>query len=804
MANKITVKFEARGAKELRAAINNLAVAQKNLEKGTAAAERLQKKLNRQLGQTNKHTVLGVRNTRNQASAFSVLRSKLLLASFAFGLVNASILKLGKAYGTQEEAENRLRHAIGGSIDSLKIYASELQKTTRFGDEETLGAMTLVAAYTENERAIASLTKAAQNLATAKGMDLRTATDMLAKSVFSSTNSMQRYGISISGAASSSDRLNSALSAVSTQAGGAATADVDTFNGAIDQMNNAIGDAAEDIGEVLAPAIIAVANGIKFLSERMDAKTIVTWGTAIAAVASSSWIAERAIKALKNQTIALNMATKKNVFLFGATIALAVLIDKFKLFGDVLGDSEDKVDSLNDKIEEGMNIGKGFEDIKSIRDYNEALDMQKIIIDEVNAAKGNMIPVIVSETQATEKLAESIDSTNQATNEFFIDLQNLPAAVEEVSGVLAEGGDMLEGWSILAPEVAENLSLMGEGMEFVEAATDSMNDSVGEVSITYEGMIEAYDKSAASIDELILLEEREAAIAAKVLELKIAGIKINEKHTESETALALARGDINVEEAKRLDMAAKLTEAEALLNAEVINATQFDTIKNQLLVEEIELTRELTAAKLESANMVMDSMEMITGELQSQLDRRISMELDSLKKTEKYKGASSERQEQMEDDVIKEYEKKRRNLFMADKALAISEIYIQTELAAMKAMGQTGIFGLPMAGFIRAQGVVAAGIAAMQPFPEYEYGGLIGGQRHAQGGTMINAERGEFVMRRDAVESIGVDNLEAMNQGGGGSSIVINNPIISSEFVETELPELIAEAVRKGADFGMS
>ena len=59
-------------------------------------------------------------------------------------------------------------------------------------------------------------------------------------------------------------------------------------------------------------------------------------------------------------------------------------------------------------------------------------------------------------------------------------------------------------------------------------------------------------------------------------------------------------------------------------------------------------------------------------------------------------------------------------------------------------------------------------------------------------------------MSRNAVESIGVDNLEAMNQGGGGSSIVINNPIISSEFVETELPELIAEAVRKGADFGMS
>ena len=87
---------------------------------------------------------------------------------------------------------------------------------------------------------------------------------------------------------------------------------------------------------------------------------------------------------------------------------------------------------------------------------------------------------------------------------------------------------------------------------------------------------------------------------------------------------------------------------------------------------------------------------------------------------------------------------------------------------------------------------------------KYEQGGLVGGRRHAQGGTMIEAEQGEFVMSRDAVDSIGVNNLQAMNSGRGGASIVINNPIISSEFVESELPELISEAVRKGADFGMS
>tara|TARA_R100000426_G_scaffold84866_1_gene64296 strand:+ start:793 stop:2613 length:1821 start_codon:yes stop_codon:yes gene_type:complete len=92
--------------------------------------------------------------------------------------------------------------------------------------------------------------------------------------------------------------------------------------------------------------------------------------------------------------------------------------------------------------------------------------------------------------------------------------------------------------------------------------------------------------------------------------------------------------------------------------------------------------------------------------------------------------------------------------------------------------------------------------------PIFEQGGLVGGRRHSQGGTMIEAERGEFVMSRNAVSAIGVENLNRMNQGqssGGGSiNININGGMISPDFVENELAESIREAVRRGADFGIS
>ena len=56
-------------------------------------------------------------------------------------------------------------------------------------------------------------------------------------------------------------------------------------------------------------------------------------------------------------------------------------------------------------------------------------------------------------------------------------------------------------------------------------------------------------------------------------------------------------------------------------------------------------------------------------------------------------------------------------------------------------------------------------------------------------------------MSRNAVQSIGVDNLEAMNQGGSAVNITITGNVMTSDFVEGELAEKIAEAVRTGTDF---
>tara|TARA_R100000808_G_scaffold22905_1_gene50207 strand:+ start:2313 stop:4139 length:1827 start_codon:yes stop_codon:yes gene_type:complete len=119
------------------------------------------------------------------------------------------------------------------------------------------------------------------------------------------------------------------------------------------------------------------------------------------------------------------------------------------------------------------------------------------------------------------------------------------------------------------------------------------------------------------------------------------------------------------------------------------------------------------------------------------------------------------------------------------------------------AVKKLGWFGVPLAA--TAGAVIGSLVGQAQRHIKFEDGGLVGGRRHSQGGTVIEAEQGEFVMRRDAVDAIGVESLNAMNQGGGGGAVTVNlsGNVMSQDFVEGELSEQIREAVRRGSDFGL-
>ena len=302
--NKVAIR-------KVRTEMQRLSKSQKNVKKGLLDTEH---------------------GTRILGGSFGVLRSKMLLAGFGAGLFGASIGRLTRLYGEQEQAEKKLETALGKRSNALLAFASAQQKVTTFGDEETIVAMSLVGAYTDNEKAIARVTEASMDLATAKGMDLNSAVDMVSKSIFSSTNAMSRYGIQVEGAEGSVIRLESATKNITALYGGQAKAQAETFSGAIDQMKNAVGDTGEVFGHLFAPAVMLGARSIQSFAESLTIEKVKAYGTAVAVLSGiyigyTTYVNRASIASLR-----FGKALKvSGVGLLVTTLGFA--IDKFGVFG---------------------------------------------------------------------------------------------------------------------------------------------------------------------------------------------------------------------------------------------------------------------------------------------------------------------------------------------------------------------------------------------------------------------------------------------------------------------------------------
>ena len=221
-------------------------------------------------------TTKGAAKSKNEIkgldSAISTMGKAVGITSAAYfgakGLISgfSSVINLA---GEQERAEKSLEIALGRTSTALLDQASALQQVTTFGDEAIIGVQASIGAFLDSEEQIKKATEATLDIAVAMGMDLKSAGDLVAKTLGSSTNAMSRYGIEVVGAVGSTERLESLTNNVANLFGGQASAQAKTLTGSIEQMKNALGDAGEVIGELLAPTVIAVAKGIKTLAENV-------------------------------------------------------------------------------------------------------------------------------------------------------------------------------------------------------------------------------------------------------------------------------------------------------------------------------------------------------------------------------------------------------------------------------------------------------------------------------------------------------------------------------------------------------
>jgi hypothetical protein len=99
---------------------------------------------------------------------------------------------------------------------------------------------------------------------------------------------------------------------------------------------------------------------------------------------------------------------------------------------------------------------------------------------------------------------------------------------------------------------------------------------------------------------------------------------------------------------------------------------------------------------------------------------------------------------------------------IADKKLAIFNATINTARAITAALTSTPP-NIPLSVLVGISGAAQIAAIASQPIPKFEKGGMIRGKRHRDGGTLIEAEQGEYIINRNQTRRHG-EEISALNR----------------------------------------
>ena len=233
-------------------------------------------------------------STRILGGSFAVLRSKMLLVSFAFTLIGMTVGKLVKASNKQEKAEKKLAqalkstgHAAGLSHKQLLLMASGLQAVTTHGDEAIIEAQTLMLTFTNiNKEVFPQALESILNVSDAMGQDLKQSTIQLGKALndpVQGMSALRRIGIQLSDTQKEQVKSFMAVNDVASaqkiiikeldvQFGGMARATRLTLAGSLTALANSWGDAMEKMGEKLTPFITALTGSLESITTIMQSE----------------------------------------------------------------------------------------------------------------------------------------------------------------------------------------------------------------------------------------------------------------------------------------------------------------------------------------------------------------------------------------------------------------------------------------------------------------------------------------------------------------------------------------------------
>ena len=305
--------------------------------------------------------------------------------------------------------------------------------------------------------------------------------------------------------------------------------------------------------------------------------------------------------------------------------------------------------------------------------------------------------------------------------------------------------------------------------------------------------------------EDVLLEYGESIEGMSPEQIKIAeNIDESVKSLEKQKELLFAVGNIEkaMIELKYSDNVRELTDEEKLLIEQIEEEIiARDELAKKLKREEM-AQKQLSDLKVATMKESLNLLNVFIDQEKSALDEKMNQDIDRVRKTSAFlraqKRGDQKEMDRLEKNAAKKTLADRRKVFRAKQLSDLASIAMDTVVAIMKTKAQLGPAALPLIPWIQAQGALAAGVVMAQQPPKF-----------ARGGDFVTEGPQTIVVGdnpggRERVQVTPLSSPNFDGPSGGSVNITFTGNVMSQDFIEQEAIPQIKEAIRRGADIGVS
>lgn len=377
---------------------------------------------------------------------------------------------------------------------NLSDLASQIEKTSAFGDEELKTTMATLINMTGDYNVALNHTQTVADVARAAQIDLNTAARLVGQAYLGNTGALTRYGIVIDKGKTGME----ALAILHERFAGAAFKFSKTFTGQMDSLKNSIGNIAEKIGLALLPALNKFLDSINKIARNLEnmtdeqatailkfglLATAITGGIALLGTLATSLVSIRAAFLLtQTGATALFTTLMAHPFVAMAASVLAV-VSALTFFGNKIVEDQNKHAAF--KASTQGQIQK-FTELKDIATRagsqlvwfagqqitgTEAAKKYDIILDMLNGKIKTNTKVTKENTAAKAESQDQTTSLTRSLKEAALEMQS------EKAQVAAYTGSVVAGFDAMTASVIQNNRLTGEELKIgLKAMLNSMLD----------------------------------------------------------------------------------------------------------------------------------------------------------------------------------------------------------------------------------------------------------------------------------------------------------------------------------------